>query len=215
MSSLLHRARFYSTAASLAQLDGPGFNDDIPEVAFVGRSNAGKSTAINLLCNQRGLAFASKTPGRTQLLNFFLVADRDRSWGYLVDLPGYGYAASSGTTRAGWDALLGGYLRERRQLVGVVLLMDSRRGLTELDERLIDWVTPAQKPIHVLLTKTDKLNRTETRRALEGIQRALEGSPHTVQTFSALHRTGLEDADARVLQWFGAPPTAWPKKKPQ
>lgn len=204
--SLLHRAAFSTTVAALDQLAAPGLAEGIPEVAFVGRSNAGKSTAINLLCNQKRLAFASKTPGRTQHLNFFAVADRDRTWGYLVDLPGYGYAQTARDARAGWDLLLGSYLRERAPLVGIVMLADARRGLGDLDRTLIDWVTPAGRPIHVLLTKSDKLNHSQRNLALQAVRRELDGTPHTAQAFSALDRRGLEEAQAKVLAWFGAPP---------
>lgn len=205
--SLLHRARFLTTIASVEQLR---LADDqlrgLPEVAFVGRSNAGKSTAVNLLCNQKRLAFASKTPGRTQHLNFFAVGDRDRDYGYLVDLPGYGYAAASGAeSRAHWDAFLGGYLRDRAELRGVVLIMDARRPLTDLDRQLIDWLGLAGKPIHALLSKSDKLNRSEIAQTLQTVRAAFENSPHTVQAFSALKRVGLEEADRRVLTWLDAP----------
>lgn len=209
--SLLHRAQFATTVASMAQLDAPGLREGWPEVAFVGRSNAGKSTAINLLCNQKRLAFASKTPGRTQQLNFFAVADRDRTYGYLVDLPGYGYAATGDTVRADWDALLGGYLRDRAALAGIVMLVDARRGLGDLDRQLIAWVTQTQRPIHVLLTKVDKLNRADTQRALADVRAELTAGGHTAQTFSALKRIGLEEADARVLAWLGV--DAAPAKK--
>lgn len=204
--SLLHRAHFFTTAASADQLLGPGLDLGLPEVAFVGRSNAGKSTAINLLCNQKRLAFASKTPGRTQHLNFFAVADREHTYGYLVDLPGYGYAAASGQdARSHWDAFLGGYLRDRANLRGVVLIMDARRPLTELDLQLIDWVQTAGRPIHALLSKCDKLNRSEIAQAIAKVRAAFAGTPNTAQAFSALKRVGLDEAEQVVLDWLGAP----------
>lgn len=214
--SLLHRARFLTTVASLEQLCAPSLDGELPEVAFVGRSNAGKSTAINLLCNQKQLAFASKTPGRTQHLNFFSIADRDRTYGYLVDLPGYGYAAASGRdARSHWDAFLGGYLSQRANLRGIVLIMDARRPLTELDLQLIEWVTAAGKPIHALLSKCDKLNRSEIALALKAVRETFAGTPHSVQAFSALKRIGLDEAERMVLDWLDAPPTAAGKKKPR
>lgn len=201
--SLLHQAKFHTTVASVVQLNDPTVTEPLPEVAFVGRSNSGKSTAINLLCNQKRLAFASKTPGRTQHLNYFAISDRDRTWGYLVDLPGYGFSATGNDARAEWDALLGGYLRERSTLAGIVMMVDSRRGLTAMDHQLIDWVAPAERPIHVLLTKVDKLNRSDTQKAVGQVRATLEGSIHTVQPFSALKRLGIVEAEARVLEWLG------------
>ncbi len=207
--SLLHHTRFFVTASSLAQLPEAGLPDGdwqsgtLPEIAFVGRSNAGKSTAINILCNQKRLAFSSKTPGRTQHLNFFAVSDRERRYGYLVDLPGYGYAAADKATRASWDQLLGQYLRQRQALRGVVLIMDARRPLTDLDLQLLDWVEPSGRPVHALLTKADKLNRSEMAQTLAVVRRAFEGSVHSVQQFSALNRAGLEQADDKLLEWLG------------
>jgi GTP-binding protein len=207
--SLLHHTQFFITASSLTQLASVGLSDGdwqagtLPEIAFVGRSNAGKSTAINLLCNQKRLAFSSKTPGRTQHLNFFAVSGRERLYAYLVDLPGYGYAAADKTTRATWDQLLGQYLRQRQALRGVVLLMDARRPLTDLDLQLLDWLEPTGRPIHALLTKADKLNRSEMAQALRQVSAAFVGSPHTVQLFSALNRMGLEQADDKLLEWLG------------
>jgi len=207
--SLLHHTRFFVTASSLAQLPEAGLPDGdwqsgtLPEIAFVGRSNAGKSTAINILCNQKRLAFSSKTPGRTQHLNFFAVSDRERRYGYLVDLPGYGYAAADKATRASWDQLLGQYLRQRQALRGVVLIMDARCPLTDLDLQLLDWVEPSGRPVHALLTKADKLNRSEMAQTLAVVRRAFEGSVHSVQLFSALNRAGLEQADDKLLEWLG------------
>jgi GTP-binding protein len=213
--SLLHRARFFTTVANNEQLLAPELSTGCPEIAFVGRSNAGKSTAINLLCNQKQLAFASKMPGRTQHLNFFSVADKEHHWGFLVDLPGYGYAQAGMEMRSQWDGFLGGYLRDRRPLRGIVLMMDSRRPLTDLDQHLLDWVGAVGKPVHVLLTKTDKLNRSDTAQALALVRKAFEGTSFTVQTFSALKRVGLEEAQTKLLQWLDAPiPAPKPAAKP-
>jgi GTP-binding protein len=203
--SLLHRARFFTTVANNEQLLAPELSTGCPEIAFVGRSNAGKSTAINLLCNQKQLAFASKMPGRTQHLNYFSVADREHHWGFLVDLPGYGYAQTGLEMRTQWDGFLGGYLRDRTSLRGIVLMMDARRPLTDLDLLLLDWVGAAGRPVHALLTKADKLNRSDTAQALASVRKAFEGTDFTAQTFSALKRVGLEDAESKLLQWLDAP----------
>ncbi|WP_085318393.1 ribosome biogenesis GTP-binding protein YihA/YsxC [Derxia lacustris] len=209
--SLLHRARFIDTVARLDHLARPGLDDGLPEVAFVGRSNAGKSTAINLLCNQKRLAFASKTPGRTQHLNFFEIADREQRHGLLVDLPGYGYAEAGHQRQAEWDQFLGRYLSERPELRGLILMMDARRPLTDLDIALLDFVRPRLLPVHVLLTKADKLTRNDQNQVLMRTRNAMPG--HTVQLFSALKRMGIEEADAKVLSWF-PPEDARPLRPP-
>ncbi len=150
--SLLHRASFFTSAARLDQLPTAG----APEVCFVGRSNAGKSTAINVLCNQRRLAFSSKTPGRTRLINMFGLPDPldpEGHIGFLVDLPGYGYASVARDEKEKWADILGGYLRDRESLVGIVLLIDIRRGVTELDRRLANFIAPTGRPVLALLTK--------------------------------------------------------------
>ena len=163
-----------------------------PEIAFVGRSNAGKSSAINALANRRRLAFVSKTPGRTQLINFFALGNR----AVLVDLPGYGYAGVPGAVRRHWDTLVGGYVAGRSSLALVVVVMDIRHPLTELDRRLLDWLRDAGRPAHVLLTKADKLSREAGRKVLDKIRVALRRDypGTTVQLFSSLKRAGLEDA---------------------
>ncbi len=212
--SLLHRARFHTTAATTPQLDQPALATGLPEVAFVGRSNAGKSTAINVLCNQRQLAFASKTPGRTQALNYFVVGDRDGDYGYLVDLPGYGYAQTPQSMRTHWSGFLGSYLRDRATLAGVVLMMDARRPLTESDQRLLDFLAPTGRPVHALLTKADKLTRSELAQTLASVRKSFEGSVNSVQTFSALKRTGIEEADAKICDWLNLPAHKRAKKAP-
>lgn len=171
------------------------------EIAFAGRSNAGKSSALNAITGRRGLARTSKTPGRTRMINLFDL-DADRR---LVDLPGYGYARVSRDTREQWQDLLSRYLSERRILVGTVLLVDSRRGLTELDWRLVDLVAGRDLALHVLLTKADKLGRGAAARTLEQVRRELEdaGVEATLQTFSATARTGLADVHGVLDEWFG------------
>jgi GTP-binding protein len=219
--SLLWQARFFTTVNHLRDLP----NTHVPEVAFAGRSNAGKSTAINILCNQKKLAFASKTPGRTQHINYFSIGGShvamhrkdptrvDEIRGLLVDLPGYGYAEVPGDAKLHWNQLLGTYIQTREQLAALVLIVDSRRPFTELDIQMLDWFAPSGKPVHCLLTKADKLNRNESTNALR-LARTILGSyadaegrplPFTAQLFSALKRTGLEEADARILALLDLP----------
>ncbi len=205
MAFLLHQARFFTTVNHLRDLPATA----IPEIAFAGRSNAGKSTAINVLCNQKRLAFASKTPGRTQHINYFGVGPADDPVGYLVDLPGYGYAEVPGAAKAHWEALLSSYLQTRTQLRGMILMMDARRPLTELDRRMIEWFAPTGKPIHTLLTKSDKLTRQESVNALRAAQKGLAeyrdagySGELTVQLFSALKRVGLDDAHVLIEGWL-------------
>lgn len=201
--SLLHRASFFISAAQLDQLPLPG----APEVCFVGRSNSGKSTAINVLTNQRRLAFSSKTPGRTRLINMFGLPDpydpEARPLGFLVDLPGYGYAAISQKERDKWADLLGGYLATRPSLVGVVLLIDIRRGVTELDRRLADFIAPTGRPVLALLTKADKLPYGQRMRTVFAVKKDLAdiGALHTVP-FSAPDRIGLEEAAEHIENWI-------------
>jgi len=163
-----------------------------PEIAFVGRSNAGKSSAINALANRRRLAFVSKTPGRTQLINFFDLGGR----AFLVDLPGYGYAGVPGEVRAHWKELVGTYISERASLAGVVVVMDVRHPLTALDTTLLDWLNEAGRPAHILLTKSDKLSKQAQQMALAKVRRQLAQSypQATVQLFSSLKREGVEEA---------------------
>lgn len=171
------------------------------EVAFVGRSNAGKSSAINALAQRRRMAFVSKTPGRTQHINFFRVGP-DR---YLVDLPGYGYAAVPEQARARWNELIGGYVQTRSCLRGVILIMDIRHPLTELDRQLLAWLKPAGRPVHVLLTKTDKLNRQQAGATLRAVNAALQRdyAKCSVQLFSSTRKIGIVEAAARIIEWLG------------
>ncbi|PLZ01333.1 YihA family ribosome biogenesis GTP-binding protein [Burkholderia sp. WAC0059] len=204
MAFLLHQARFFTTVNHLRDLPGTAQ----PEVAFAGRSNAGKSTAINVLCNQKRLAFASKTPGRTQHINYFSVGPVDGPVAHLVDLPGYGYAEVPEASKAHWEALLSSYLQTRAQLCGLILMMDARRPLTELDRRMIEWFAPTGKPIHALLTKCDKLTRQEGTQALRATQKAFDeyrqqgyDGALSAQLFSALKRTGLDEAHVLIEGW--------------
>jgi GTP-binding protein len=205
MAFLLHQARFFTTVNHLRDLPATAR----PEVAFAGRSNAGKSTAINLLCNQKRLAFASKTPGRTQHINYFGVGPADEPAGYLVDLPGYGYAEVPEAAKAHWEQLLSLYLQTRAQLAGLILMMDARRPLTELDCRMIEWFATTGKPIHALLTKCDKLTRQESVLALRNTNKAFDEyrkqgyeGKLSAQLFSALKRVGLDEAHAVIESWI-------------
>lgn len=200
--SILHRARFTISAARLDQLPPPTG----PEVCFVGRSNAGKSSAINVLTNQRRLAFSSKTPGRTRLINMFGIPDPldpEGVLGYLVDLPGYGYASVAQNAREEWAEVLGSYLSDRSSLAGVVLLVDIRRGVTPLDRRLADWLAPRNVPVLALLTKADKLPYGQRVRAIAAVKKELADlGTLTAIAFSATQRIGLEEAGAHIENWI-------------
>ncbi|MCO5102342.1 MAG: ribosome biogenesis GTP-binding protein YihA/YsxC [Burkholderiaceae bacterium] len=198
---LLSSAQFFTTVAQLQQLPATG----LPEVAFVGRSNSGKSSAINKLCNRNRLAFASRTPGRTQALNYFGLGPSDDCVAYLVDTPGYGYAAAPGEVRRQWDTLAGRYLGDRDELRGVVLMVDIRRLVGERDIDLLRWIAP-HIPILALLTKADKLARMHQRRALDEArdQIAALGLPNPVSLllFSSLKGTGIEAARRQIEDWL-------------
>lgn len=173
-----------------------------PEIAFAGRSNAGKSSAINTLAGHTRLAFVSKTPGRTQLINVF----RLRNGAAMIDLPGYGYAKVPEEVRRQWRGLLEHYLTLRPNLAGMVLIMDARRPFTDLDRQMIAWFTATGKPIHCLLTKSDKLTRTEqtaTLRAAKVVAAEL-GGKISLQLFSSLKKTGMEDVEKIVGEWLDA-----------
>jgi GTP-binding protein len=188
---LFQKAVFLTTVANLRDLPA----DAVREVAFAGRSNAGKSSAINTLAGRVRLAYVSKTPGRTQHLNYFTLADGK----YFVDLPGYGYAKAPEEIRSQWEGLIGPYLSKRDQLVGLVVIMDIRRPLTELDLRLVDWFRPTGRPIHILLSKADKLSRQDQNKTLKTVQAELaswgEGE-YTVQLFSSLKKPVLRKPKA-------------------
>lgn len=177
--------------------------ESLAEVAFAGRSNAGKSSAINTLCNHKRLAFVSKLPGRTQLLNFFRIAEGR----FLVDLPGYGFAKAPKAQQMQWQDLIGGYLARSSHLMGLVVIMDIRHPLTELDWSLLEWFRPLGKPVHVLLSKSDKLSRGPAQQTLLKVRAALQeaGLPASVQLFSSLKKTGVDEAEAVVRTWLGVP----------
>jgi GTP-binding protein len=199
--SKLHQARFFTTVNELQTLP----QGDLPEIAFAGRSNAGKSSAINILCNQKRLAFASKTPGRTQHINYFGIYAKDELLAYLVDLPGYGYAAVGEATRSHWNEILSRYLQTRKNLVGLILIVDARRGLTELDEQMIAWFSVTQKPIHILLSKSDKQTFSENRALLQAISEQIKQfapTQITAQLFSTTKRVGLLESDTLIQQWL-------------
>lgn len=190
------------SAARLDQLPAP----TTAEVCFVGRSNAGKSSAINVLTNQRRLAFSSKTPGRTRLINLFGIPDPlepGAHLGFLVDLPGYGYASVAREAREAWADVLGSYLHQRESLAGIVLIIDIRRGVTDLDRRLAAWIAPTGRPVLALLTKADKLPYGQRKTAVFDTRKALAdiGTLHAIP-FSATQRIGLEDATAHIEQWI-------------
>ena len=171
------------------------------EVAFAGRSNAGKSSALNTLANHNRLAYVSKQPGRTQLINFFTLGN-DR---HLVDLPGYGYAKVPESMRAHWQSVLARYLSERTSLAGLVLVMDSRHPLQPLDRQMLDWFCPSGKPVHVLLTKSDKLSRGEAGLTLAKTRKELLaswGESCTVQLFSSSKKLGVEEAEKIIGAWL-------------
>ena len=203
-------ARFIVSVAELEQLNRAPLAM-VPEIAFVGRSNAGKSTVINVLTAQRQLAHSSKTPGRTQLLNFFELAAREpagaqRVVGYLVDLPGYGFARVDEETRTRWDRLVGGYLSGRRLLAAVVLVMDARRPLTEADGDLLAWLAGREDAerlrVHLLLNKADQIGRAERARALAQAEHRAESLPMpvSVQLFSGLKREGVDELRLTLSQ---------------
>ena len=178
------------------------------EVAFAGRSNAGKSSALNVITSQKSLARTSKTPGRTQMINFF-ECDPDRR---LVDLPGYGYAKINQNVKKAWEAGLTQYVEERNCLAGMVLLMDSRMPPTEIDMVMLDWTFHMELPVHILLTKADKLKKGPAKASLLKVQQMLKADfPHaSAQLFSALKRQGLDQAWQKLDQWmeYQRPPKA-------
>jgi GTP-binding protein len=197
----LEGATFVLGAAQAEQLPAEG----APEIAFAGRSNAGKSSAINALARQTRLAHASRTPGRTREINFF----RLRSGALVADLPGYGYAAVSHAQKRAWQDLLWTYVTSRSTLIGLVLIVDARHGLKPLDIELLDAFLPSARPVLILATKSDKLNVTERRRAVASLRAALvpafggRASQVGVIGFSATSREGIEEADRAIQAWVG------------
>lgn len=201
----LHTARFLTEAPQLHHL--PAL--DVPEIAFVGRSNAGKSTSINTLTQQKRLAFASKTPGRTQSINLFALGKQGVTDAVLADLPGYGYAAVPQEAKRRWQQVMANYLVSRANLKAVVLLCDPRLGLTELDEALLDVIRPRVEQglqFLVLLTKSDKLTRSEAAKVLSITK--LQAGGGEVRLFSALKKQGLDDVATLLWQWAHPQPSA-------
>jgi GTP-binding protein len=192
------QAHFLTSANRLEQLPA----DSGAEVAFAGRSNAGKSSALNAICDQHGLARTSKTPGRTQLLNVFPVDDPSRR---LIDLPGYGYAKVPEAMRLHWRGVLDKYLRERASLKGLVLVMDARHPLKEFDCDMLEFGAASGRACHCLLTKADKLSRSEGLRTLAAVRKELAANfPNgSAQLFSSSAKTGLDEARALVASWLG------------
>ena len=206
----LHTAKFLTTAPELKHLP----RLDVPEIAFVGRSNAGKSTCINTLTQQHRLAYASKTPGRTQSINLFTLGKQGVTDAVLTDLPGYGYAAVPKEAKYRWQQVMGNYLQTRDNLKAVVLLCDPRLGLTELDEVLLDVIRPRVVEglkFLVLLTKSDKLNKSDGAKALSIVK--LQAGGGDVKLFSALKRQGVEEVAQHLWDW--AHPVEKPVKKPK
>lgn len=204
-----HTARFLTTASKLAELPAT----ELPEIAFVGRSNAGKSTAINRLAQQKRLAFASRTPGRTQHINLFELGPKDAPDALFADLPGYGYAAVARGAKLRWQQVMADYLEMRRSLSGIVLMIDARLGATDLDRQLLEFIAPrivnGAVKLLVLLTKADKLNRREAQAALTALQAVLgefttEEADVSVTLFSALAKTGVDDAALTLHGWVHA-----------
>lgn len=196
MPSGYRTAQFLTSAEKLAQCPP----DEGFEVAFAGRSNAGKSSAINALTDHRKLARTSKTPGRTQLINFFSLDEQRR----LVDLPGYGYAKVPEAMKRKWQQHLSEYLQQRQCLKGLILLMDIRHPLQDYDLSLLDWAAGSQLPVHILLTKSDKLKPNAARNQVFTVSRQLQArsGPISVQPFSALKKTGLNELEAVLNGWF-------------
>ncbi|MGJ8668007.1 MAG: ribosome biogenesis GTP-binding protein YihA/YsxC [Oceanococcus sp.] len=192
---LWRSAQFVLSGARLPDLPRGG-----REVAFAGRSNAGKSSALNVLTDQKSLARTSKTPGRTQLLNLFTLGDL----GHLVDLPGYGFAAAPLAVKKQWVELIERYFIRRDELAAVVMIVDVRRGITDLDQQLLNWVGPRFLPVHVLLSKADKLSKNEAQKQLFKVQKQLKAQNplYSAQLFSATAKLGVEEARLRVDELF-------------
>lgn len=197
-----HKAKYTQSAPSIRECPP----EDGIEVAFAGRSNAGKSSAINTLTNNHKLARVSKTPGRTQLINFFELSPTQR----LVDLPGYGYAKVSREQKELWQRYLSEYLRERQCLKGLVLLMDIRHPLQEFDTTMLNWAAESNMAVHILLTKADKLSRGQAGSALMAVKKEIKNAGMTdlvsVQTFSSLKNTGVDDLKIKLQSWLAPEP---------
>jgi len=194
--SALSQATFVASVGKLDQLPPEG----VPELVFAGRSNVGKSSAINALAKRRRLAFVSKTPGRTQTINFYDLGEHGR----LVDLPGYGYARVPQAVRAQWDALIGGYLKARVSLAAVVVIMDARRPFEPQDVAMLEWIAPLGVRLLILLSKCDKLSRAESQAALSAARRELaaRGLGGEVRLFSSLTGEGVDDTRQLLESWL-------------
>jgi GTP-binding protein len=201
----IHQIAFLTSAAKAGDLPPIGAG----EIAIAGRSNAGKSSALNMICNRRRLAFSSKTPGRTQLINLFTLQWQDNELGRLVDLPGYGYAAVDHATKARWQAELARFLDSRVSLVGLILVMDIRHPFGPLDVQMLEWFGRRQQPIHVLLTKADKLTRNDQNKALFAARKTIQeqavawGGQVSVSLFSATEKIGRDEVIDKIGQWWG------------
>ncbi len=206
--SLFQHVVFFASVADLRDLPTPQGE----EIAFAGRSNAGKSSAINALAKRKRLAFISKSPGRTQHINFFSLGNGR----YLVDLPGYGYAKVPLTVRQHWGSLLSKYLQTRKKMRGLVLIMDARHPITTLDKQMLDWFLPTGKPVHILLSKADRLNKQQANNALHRVTEtlALCYPQCTVQLFSSVSKIGLDEAEAAITTWFSPGGGGFKNKKP-
>ena len=196
MNKRYRQAAFLTSAAKLKQSP----SDQGYEVAFAGRSNAGKSSAINTICDQKALARTSKTPGRTQLLNFFSLDDDRR----IVDLPGYGFAKVSENIKKQWQGTLADYLEHRQCLQGIFLMMDCRHPLKDNDRQMLEWAGHIGLPVHILLTKADKLKKGPAKNSLLKVRKTItQISPDfSAQLFSSLKKTGIEEAHAKLDEWF-------------
>jgi len=193
MAISFRQAKYLTSAFELSQL----LPDEGMEIAFAGRSNAGKSSAINCLAQQKGLCKTSKTPGRTQLINFFGLDDQRR----LVDLPGYGFAKVPKKMRSHWDKVLSAYLLQREALKGLVIVVDIRRGISDLDQGLIDMVG-STIPVHILLTKSDKLSRSLVKKEIMRTEQLMNQAQYSVSSLSTLNRQGLEQLEQRCSSWL-------------
>jgi GTP-binding protein len=204
LETWISQVQFLQSGAKVSDLP----RAQVPEIAIAGRSNAGKSTALNVLCNRKRLAFASKTPGRTRLINLFSLLYKEQEVGRLVDLPGYGYAAVDKQTQAQWQQQLARYLEARDSLVGLILVTDIRHPLGPLDQQMLEWFARRRRPMHLLLTKADKLTRQQQTSAVRAVSDELasqeaEWGPVSLSVFSGLKKTGREPVLALISEWLG------------
>ena len=188
--------KYLRSATKLSEMP----KDNGNEIAFIGRSNAGKSSSINTITGIKCLARTSQTPGRTQMINIFAIDEDIR----LIDLPGYGYAKVPKVVRERWEKSIDQYLQQRKCLRGLVLIMDIRHPLKEIDIQVIDWATGCNLPVHILLSKADKLNNNEQRKAIDFVESHLSGLKDlvSIQLFSSLKKTGIEDARTQISTWL-------------